>query len=148
MIVDPDGPACHCGSRGCVEQLAGQEALLRRAGCASVGDLARRAGQGDAAALASLQRAGAALGVALVSTVNVLDIPVIVLGGIYSRLAEWISPPISAEVNRRAVSASWAPVSVVISNLGDDAAVRGAAGTVVHAVVERAVRPSAMAVVT
>ncbi|GIH75081.1 sugar kinase [Planobispora longispora] len=32
VIVTPDGPACRCGGRGCLEQYAGQEALLRTAG--------------------------------------------------------------------------------------------------------------------
>ncbi|MBG0827168.1 ROK family transcriptional regulator [Planomonospora sp. ID67723] len=32
VVVSPDGPACRCGGRGCLEQYAGQEALLRAAG--------------------------------------------------------------------------------------------------------------------
>ena len=32
VVVDPAGPECRCGSRGCLEQYAGQSALLRAAG--------------------------------------------------------------------------------------------------------------------
>ncbi|MDQ2956773.1 MAG: ROK family transcriptional regulator, partial [Actinomycetota bacterium] len=32
VVVDRDGPACGCGGRGCVEQYAGQDVLLRGAG--------------------------------------------------------------------------------------------------------------------
>ncbi|WP_333735036.1 ROK family protein, partial [Streptomyces sp. IBSBF 3010] len=32
VVVDPSGPQCRCGSRGCLEQYAGQAALLRAAG--------------------------------------------------------------------------------------------------------------------
>lgn len=32
VVVDPDGPGCRCGGHGCLEQVAGQEALLRAAG--------------------------------------------------------------------------------------------------------------------
>lgn len=31
VVVDPDGPLCGCGARGCLEQYAGQAALLRAA---------------------------------------------------------------------------------------------------------------------
>ncbi|MFI5973703.1 ROK family protein [Streptomyces sp. NPDC051452] len=33
--VRPDGPACPCGGRGCLEQYAGEEAVLRAAGLAA-----------------------------------------------------------------------------------------------------------------
>jgi len=32
VVVQPDGPRCRCGARGCLEQVAGQEAILRAAG--------------------------------------------------------------------------------------------------------------------
>ncbi len=133
VIVEPGGPACHCGSRGCLEQLAGQEALLRAAGCPTVEVLVERAGQGDGRALDALAHAGTALGVALVSTLNVIDVPCVVLGGVYAVLAPWIRAPIEFEL-RRTIAGSWAPPTVVASSLGRDAAVRGAAGTVVRQV--------------
>ena len=147
VIVEPDGPACHCGSRGCLEQLAGQDALLRRTGCATVDELVDRGAAGDAAVLAVLTDAGAAVGRALVSTLNILDVPCVVLGGIYSRLAPWIVEAISREL-RHTVSGAWATPAVLASSLGDDAAVRGAAGTVVRSIVARAIRPKAVSVVT
>ena len=36
MVVLPDGPPCACGGRGCLEQIAGQEAILRAAGLTDV----------------------------------------------------------------------------------------------------------------
>ena len=49
--VRPDGPACPCGGRGCLEQYAGEEAVLRAAGLEPgedrVGLLAGRAAEGD-----------------------------------------------------------------------------------------------------
>ena len=36
LPVDPDGPPCRCGSRGCLEQYAGREAVLRAADLPSV----------------------------------------------------------------------------------------------------------------
>ena len=42
LCVDPDGPPCSCGARGCLEQYVGTEALLRTAGIAD-----RRSVEGD-----------------------------------------------------------------------------------------------------
>lgn len=131
VIVDPGGRPCHCGSRGCLEQLAGKEALLRVAGSSTLDQLREAALSGDPRALTSLDLAGSALGNALVSVLNVIDIHAVVLGGVYTRFAPWLVPPVTRELHRR-VSAPWTSVAVLESGLGDDAAVRGAAGSVVH----------------
>jgi predicted NBD/HSP70 family sugar kinase len=141
VVVDPDGPPCGCGANGCLEQFAGQEALLRRAGIANGGDvlggdeLIRRARAGDECALTALAGAGGALGIAIAGLINVMDLPVVLLGGLYARLGEWLIEPIRAELGRRVASREWAPVEVRVAQLGSDAAVRGAAGTVIKAVI-------------
>jgi predicted NBD/HSP70 family sugar kinase len=134
VVVDPAGPRCVCGSSGCLEQLAGQEALLRSAGISTgVGnDLLARARDGDPRTLAALEQAGRALGIALSGVINVLDVPVVVLSGLYARLGDWLCEPISAELDARVISRAWAGLSVRVSALTGDAAVRGAAGAVVQ----------------
>jgi len=136
VVVDPDGPACSCGGRGCLEQLAGLEALLRAAGVAEVDELVERAADArvaDARVAGALAAAGRALGIALAAAVNLLDVSDIVLGGVYARLAPWLADPMQDELYRRVVSREVAPVRVHVSNLGPYAAVRGAAGLVVAA---------------
>lgn len=130
VLVDPAGPPCSCGARGCLEQVAGQEALLAGAGISTVAGpagraLAARAGAGDLRALAAIERAGEALGVALASLVNLLDVPAVVLGGIYSELSPWLAAALAAELDRRVVARSFAPVELRTSSLGG-AAARGA----------------------
>ena len=44
VVVDPHGPPCSCGGRGCLEQAAGQRALLQAAGAGTVEELLDRAG--------------------------------------------------------------------------------------------------------
>jgi predicted NBD/HSP70 family sugar kinase len=144
VMVDPAGPRCGCGANGCLEQVAGQEALLGRAqvvgelGTATaapdgaVAELVRRALAGDRRTVAAIAAAGTALGVALAGVVNVVDVPVVLLGGLYARLGDWLIEPISTELERRVVSGAWSPVEVRVSTLGTDAAVRGAGGTVVR----------------
>ncbi len=135
VVVDENGPECGCGGRGCVEQYAGQDVLLRTAGQPDLRQLELAVAAADRAALAAVERAGSALGVGLSSLLNVLDLPNVVLGGMYARLFEAITPALAAELDRRVLSPQR-PGRLRRSVLGDDAAVRGAAG----AVLDRALR--------
>jgi predicted NBD/HSP70 family sugar kinase len=130
VVVDRAGPACGCGGSGCVERYAGMTALLADAGAPDLEALAAALARGDERAVAASTRAAAALGVGLASVLNVLDVPVVVLGGTYARLAPHVEPALNAELARRAL----APVRVVASGHGDAAAVRGAAESVLDSV--------------
>jgi predicted NBD/HSP70 family sugar kinase len=134
--INPDGPACRCGARGCLEQYAGQEAVLRAAGAADVAALARAAAAGHPAALAALTAAGAALGMAVATVVNLLDVRTIVLGGSYASLLPWLRDGIAAEAGRRVLTAAWSPVQLIAATLGPDAAMLGAAGSVLRTVLD------------
>ncbi|MFJ4714369.1 ROK family protein [Streptomyces sp. NPDC088785] len=135
--VRPEGPACPCGGRGCLEQYAGEGAVLRAAGIAPGPDrvslLAERAGDGDTATRKALRGAGTALGIALTGAVNLLDPRAVVLGGALSRLAPWLLPPLERELTRRRA----APADgVLVSALGPDGPLLGAAHSVVRAVLD------------
>jgi predicted NBD/HSP70 family sugar kinase len=141
VAVTPDGPVCRCGARGCLEQYAGQEAILRAAGIPgspalsaddAVGRLVELAEAGDPAACRALREAGDALGVAVAGVVNLLDLDTVVLGGSFAPLAGWLAGPVGAELRTRVLTAAWAPVSVRASALGAEATVVGAAGAVVR----------------
>ncbi|MFD3944753.1 ROK family protein [Streptomyces sp. NPDC058579] len=111
LPVDADGPLCRCGSRGCLEQYAGQSALLRAAGAAGVEELARAADAGEPRAVAAVEEAGRMLGLALSGAVNLLDPEAVVLGGIYPRLMPRLGPAVDAELARRVVSGLWTPAA-------------------------------------
>ena len=147
VVVQPDGPHCRCGARGCLEQVAGQEAILRAAGLtgavgtslgqtrgSSVAELLARARAGDPDTLRAVAEAGRALGIGLSATVNIVDPSTVVLGGLYAALEPWLSKPLLEELAERAITHRWSPVRVLASRLGPDAAVRGAAGAVVKRV--------------
>ncbi len=125
--VHPEGLLCRCGARGCLEQYAGQEAILRAAGVDRLDQL-------DPVAGPALHDAGAALGIALSAVVNLLDIDTIVLGGSYSPLLPWLRGGIEAELRRRVLTADLAPTGLRAAALGPDAAMRGAADSVIRAV--------------
>ncbi|MFE1914155.1 ROK family protein [Streptomyces anandii] len=135
--VEPEGPRCPCGGRGCLEQYAGEEAVLRAAGLEPgedrVGLLAARAAAGDENVRRALRDAGTALGVALTGAVNLLDPEAVVLGGALAALAPWLLPSLRAELSGRTAGQAC-PVSV--SRLGPEGPLLGAAHTVVRAVLD------------
>ncbi|HET6209617.1 MAG TPA: ROK family protein, partial [Jatrophihabitans sp.] len=132
VVVDRDGPPCGCGGRGCLEQYAGQDVLLRAADQPDPATLLAAVAAGEPAALAAVQQAGAALGVGLASLLNVLDLPTVVLGGLYAQLFDRLSGPLRAELDQRVLSG---PGTIIRSSeLGAEAAVRGAAGAVLDRV--------------
>jgi predicted NBD/HSP70 family sugar kinase len=130
VCVRPDGPACRCGSTGCLEQYAGRRALLSAAGLppdATPGALKARVDTGDPAASAAIENAAWALGVALAGVVNVLDIPTVVLGGHLAELADLIRPQLEAHLARRVLSARWRRPRIVGADAPPAAGATGAA---------------------
>ncbi|WP_433545426.1 ROK family transcriptional regulator [Streptomyces sp. CA-294286] len=141
VVAQADGPPCRCGARGCLEQYAGQRALLRNAGLdedagvPGVEELERRALDEDGPALTALYTAGEKLGLVLSGAVNLIDPEAVVLGGAYRGLAEWLVPAAEAVLAERVVSGLWRVGSgrVRAASLCTDAA-RGAAAQAVQAV--------------
>jgi predicted NBD/HSP70 family sugar kinase len=135
LTVAPEGPECRCGARGCLEQVAGLDFILRQAGVRdalrtgedAVAPLLTRLRRGDERAIAAVRQAGEALGVGVAALVNLFDVDTVVLGGVFALLFEWLDEPLQAVVRRRVLSAAWAPLTVRPSDLGRDAAVIGAA---------------------
>jgi predicted NBD/HSP70 family sugar kinase len=133
VCVDPAGPACRCGSTGCLEQYAGRHALLTAAGLpldADPRELAARVADGDAAACAAVDTAAWALGVALAGVVNVLDIPTVVLGGSLGELADLLGPRVEEHLARRVLSARWRRPTI---QPADNAPAAGATGAALRA---------------
>ncbi|GJF04289.1 ROK family protein [Pseudonocardia sp. D17] len=123
VVVDPAGRSCTCGGTGCLETVAGVAALLRAANVSDVDSLVR--GPGPA-----LDVAGSALGVALAGAVNLLDVPAVVLGGVYARLGDALVERVAAALRSRVLVRP--PVRVLSAALGRDAALQGAALGVVR----------------
>ncbi|MFJ8637181.1 ROK family protein [Streptomyces sp. NPDC093568] len=135
--VRPDGPECPCGGRGCLEQYAGEEAVLRAAGLEPgedrVGLLAGRAADGDTDVRRALREAGEALGIALTGAVNLLDPETVVLGGALAGLAPWLLPSLEHELARRTAGPAC---PVTVSRLGHEGPLLGAAHSVVRGVLD------------
>jgi predicted NBD/HSP70 family sugar kinase len=133
VVVAPDGPRCGCGGHGCLERMAGQQEILARAQVATMADLTRACEAGDQTALDAVAGAGRHLGVALASVITLLDPTAIVLGGAFATLAPWLTAATAASISHH--TGAVEPPRLLVSGLGSDAAVRGAAGTVVRRVI-------------
>ncbi|WP_410643433.1 ROK family protein [Amycolatopsis sp. lyj-346] len=136
IAVDPSGERCSCGRTGCLETKANLAAVLRAA--AAPGDplhdpapgvegrvalLKDRVRRGDQRALTAVHELGVALGIALSTVVDVLDPDVVVLGGYFAELGEWLVEPVRVELAARPLGQA----RVVASGLGLQAPLRGAA---------------------
>src|SRR4051794_29849195 len=87
VTVDPAGPPCHCGNRGCVEAIAGEAAIVaqvREATGIAVADTAEAvdlAHRGDAGARAVYARAGEAIGRGIATVANLLGPQRVIISG-------------------------------------------------------------------
>lgn len=129
VLVDPDGPPCPCGGRGCLEAVASGYALVRDGASLGYPDgravvAAARAGRADAAAL--LERAGTALGRAI-ATWSVLLWPerVAVAGGL-AAAGELLLEPARHELRRVGTPYVVGRLEIVPATLGADATLVGA----------------------
>lgn len=136
-VIDRSGPRCACGATGCLEQYAGLDVIRRRSGLpveTTVDQLLDRVHR-SIRVRRSLQWASSAIGVAVATTLNLVDVDRVVLGGVYARLFDHLAPGIEREVRSRVLAARWAPVEVVAALTGPDSAATGAGWRVLDDVI-------------
>ncbi len=152
IIVDPHGPECACGSRGCVEVVCTPQAIVERAerhGAfdrerdgngvdeveARFTELCERADAGDDVALGVLRAAAAHLVELLSTLTNVLDVDRVVLGGpFWSRVSALYLAEIPEPLNRKSATSAVHTIAVDGTVVGDDVGAVGAACVVLDSV--------------
>ena len=148
IIVEPGGPLCGCGNRGCWEQVAsghaieraGREAAERypRSGIARLAEgvparvsgplVTRAAEDGDETARTILAKVGRRLGEGIAGLVNVLDPEVVVIGGGVVAAGDLLLEPARRAFTGAVEAPDFRPaVPLVAAELGNDAGVVGAA---------------------
>jgi glucokinase len=125
--VDPDGPLCGCGNRGCLDRMAGADAIAAAAGRATVAEAAEAARAGDPPAVAAFATAGERIGRVLAGAIVLLWPERVVVGGGVAAAGELLLGPIRAEIRRRACVAPVDEIGVVAAELGPSAGAVGAA---------------------
>jgi glucokinase len=132
VIVDPNGPECGCGGRGCLEAIArgpGLSAWARAEGWdgETAKDLADDAARGHPIAVRAMNRAGAALGVAIASATHLCDLDVVAVGGGLSQAGPLLFRPLEDTFRAHARMDYARGVRVVPAALGQTAGLVGAA---------------------
>jgi predicted NBD/HSP70 family sugar kinase len=141
IAIDPTGPRCVCGSRGCLVTLIGAEALLARARARwgktkkrpTVADIVAGARAGDPIALALVDEVGHSLGIVVAGLLNLMNPAIVVLGGEITSVGDRLLDPLRASIRARAMSTSLADTQIVASRLGARSIAVGAATMVLDA---------------
>ena len=126
LNVSPSGRPCVCGSRGCLQAEASGSAIARITGASAA----------DASAQV-VDRTGKLIGQALASVVNLLDVPLIVIGGgVALGFGEPFFEAVRAEFELRARLRFSSIAKVVMSPLGPNGSLIGAAALALRTVID------------
>ena len=129
QTIDPDGPWCGCGNRGCLEAFARADQIAHACGTATAEAAVVAARDGDERAIAGLRDIGRYLGIGIANMITVVSPDRVVLGGGVAAAGDLLFAPIREEVTRRVRTTSLDEVSIVPAALGVWA---GAIGAAVH----------------
>ena len=145
MILDPEGPLCGCGQRGCLEAFSSKKGMSdyirqqvsRGRACVLADDVANGAifrskklkkalAAGDKVAMEAVDRACHYLAIATGNMINTIS-PDLVLygGGIMEAMGELFLGKILAEVDRYCIPSIRSTVELKIASLGDDSVLYG-----------------------
>lgn len=144
--LDPNGPECYCGARGCWESLAGGDSLLsyiqaqaaahpdwtERLGLENgasidVGTVAQAARAGEPLASEIMAREARYVALGLVNLITFFVPEMLVLSGGVMKSFDLIEPALRAEVKRQSLMVPAERVRIVPAELGYYAGVTGAA---------------------
>ncbi|MBU4301324.1 MAG: ROK family protein, partial [Actinobacteria bacterium] len=157
IVIDPNGPVCGCGHRGCLEVFASGTALGREAAGVVAGDtdsvllemaggeagritgkmVSRAAERGDRAALRAYEIWSGYLGMGIVDLIHIFDPELVVLGGGVSESGHLFIDSVRRAVSERGIASLVEGVRIVLSELGNEAGVVGAAGLAWEGIRER-----------
>ena len=133
IVMEPTGPRCHCGKRGCVESYIGDKALLRLAGRRqaptprAVEAVFADAIGGDDVAAHAVRTVAAALGHTIGNLVNLLNPDRVIIGGSLTGVFTVAPDIVHKAANEYAMSLHGDPVQLCTAALRADATLLGAA---------------------
>lgn len=129
-LIDPQGPICRCGSRGCLNTKCSADALiesLRHAHApTTLTDILSLAEAGDPGCQQVLIDAGAAIGGVIANTAVSLSPQAILVGGDLAGVGDLFIDPIREAVRRRVILAHSEDLLIQTAELGSAAELYGA----------------------
>lgn len=132
MPLNENGPMCNCGSRGCFEAYVGNQRLLAKARTIfhdhniTLPDVHKMARNKEPRAVQFWNDVGVHIGHGLVGVVNLLNPPLIIIGGGVSNNFNLFIKPVRKIVHQYAMKVQREMVKIVKARLGDDAGILGA----------------------
>jgi len=124
VTVQADGPVCHCGNRGCLEEYAGEAAILRAAQAAGIDspeldELFERAAAGDEVAREVVSSVAQWLGRGLSNVAHVLNPEAIVADGHLAEVLRLAEPSVRIGLQRGMVTIGRAPITLLQGSIRD-----------------------------
>ncbi len=129
QTIEPDGPWCGCGNRGCLESFTRADQIAAACGTASVEEAVARAEAGDERARDGFAAIGRYLGIGIANLVTTVTPDVVVIGGGVAGAAAFLLPAIETELRVRVRTTALDEVRLVTGELGPWA---GAIGAAIH----------------
>ena len=137
MGIDPEGPDCPCGGKGCLETFSSGSALIRLAEKEMKKQLTgeileKEAENGNQKAKEIFSKFGSTLGYGLANLVNIMGITNIIIGGKVTRSWEYFYPAILKAISNQCFQKVAEKVNIRPSSLEDNAGIVGAASLVLY----------------
>ena len=129
QTIEPDGPWCGCGNRGCLEAFARADQIAAACGTATVEEAVARAREGEVRATEGLAQVARYLGIGIANMITVITPDRVVIGGGIAAALDLLLGPIRDELRRRVQTTALDQVEIVTAELGTWA---GAIGAAIH----------------
>ena len=136
-LVDPAGPLCDCGRRGCLESLVSDRALVAQMSQATgenipdLDEVIRMAAAGQADAKNVLAHAGTLLGMQMANLVNLFDPKLIIISGEGTRMGEVFFSAVRTAFHDYVMTGLAEDTEIRVKSWGDDIWALGAASLVI-----------------
>jgi glucokinase len=132
IIVSPNGRACGCGNKGCMEQYASASGVEKSYFEAtkkqhSAQEISKLAHAKDKAAIEAFQIAGKSLATAVAHILKVIDVSTVVIGGGMSHAWDLMQPSFNTKLESDLIPILRGKTHLVISSMDDKAGMLGAA---------------------
>src|SRR5205823_4057199 len=101
QTIDPDGPGCTCGNRGCLEAFIRADRIAAECEAATAEDAVLRAANGDRVAIDGLRRVGSYLGIGIANMIVAIAPDRVVIGGGVTAAGDLLLAAAREEIRRR-----------------------------------------------
>jgi predicted NBD/HSP70 family sugar kinase len=142
LTVDPEGPECHCGNRGCVEAIGADPAIVRQANqlpgvnVQTPAEAAALAHEGHEGVRAVYARAGRAIGLGIAAVVNLIGPEKVIISGEGLAAYDLFEEQVRATFTQHAFGTA-AQCDITVCPLGFEEWARGAAAVAIQSFISQ-----------